>query len=51
MCRLEACHRSRHYTSGLSVHVVRIITPGLEGYMHYEYRPGRRAINYATEEV
>jgi len=25
--------------------------PGLEGYMHHEYRPGRRATSYAMQEV
>jgi len=35
--------------AGCPVHVVRVVVPGLEGYMHHEYRPGRRAINYAKE--
>jgi ribosomal protein S12 methylthiotransferase accessory factor len=37
--------------AGCPVHVVRIVVPGLEGYMHHEYRPGRRAINYAKGEA
>jgi ribosomal protein S12 methylthiotransferase accessory factor len=28
------------------VHIVRVLVPGLEGYMHHGYRPGRRALSY-----
>jgi ribosomal protein S12 methylthiotransferase accessory factor len=28
---------------GFPVHVVRVVAPGLEGYMHHGYTPGRRA--------
>lgn len=37
--------------AGCPVHVVRIVVPGLEGYMHHEYRPGLRAISYAKGEA
>jgi len=37
--------------SGCPAHVVRVLVPGLEGYMHHEYRPGRRATSYAMQEV
>jgi ribosomal protein S12 methylthiotransferase accessory factor len=30
-------------------HVVRVVVPGLEGYMHYGYRPGMRALRYSQE--
>ena len=30
------------------VHVVRAVVPGLEGYMHYGYRPGVRATRFAA---
>lgn len=33
------------------IHVVRVLVPGLEGYMHHGYSPGRRAIAYATREM
>ena len=29
------------------VHIVRVIVPGFEGYMHHGYRPGRRATSFA----
>lgn len=29
--------------SGCPVHVVRVVVPGFEGYMHHAYSPGRRA--------
>jgi ribosomal protein S12 methylthiotransferase accessory factor len=32
------------------VHVVRVLVPGLEGYMHTGYQPGRRAVNYAENK-
>jgi ribosomal protein S12 methylthiotransferase accessory factor len=32
------------------VHIVRVIVPGFEGYMHHGYRPGKRAINYVTHQ-
>jgi ribosomal protein S12 methylthiotransferase accessory factor len=28
------------------IHVVRVVVSGLEGYMHFGYRPGRRALSY-----
>jgi ribosomal protein S12 methylthiotransferase accessory factor len=28
------------------VHVVRVVVPGLEGYMHHSYRPGHRAMAF-----
>jgi YcaO-like protein with predicted kinase domain len=34
---------------GCPIHVVRVVVPGLEGYMHHSYRPGRRAVSFATE--
>jgi len=37
--------------AGCPVHVVRIVVPGLEGYMHHQYRPGRRAINYGKGDA
>jgi len=33
------------------VHVVRVIIPGFEGYMHHGYRPGKRAHGYASAEA
>jgi ribosomal protein S12 methylthiotransferase accessory factor len=33
------------------VHVVRVIVPGFEGYMHHGYRPGRRARDYVSMEA
>jgi len=33
------------------VHVVRVLVPGFEGYMHHGYRPGRRAQTSITPEV
>jgi ribosomal protein S12 methylthiotransferase accessory factor len=32
------------------VSVVRVVVPGLEGYMHHGYRPGQRAAEYAGPE-
>jgi ribosomal protein S12 methylthiotransferase accessory factor len=34
-----------------SGHVVRVVVPGLEGYMHYGYRPGARALRYAKRVI
>jgi ribosomal protein S12 methylthiotransferase accessory factor len=31
------------------VHVVRVVVLGLEGYMHFGYRPGRRATTYLSD--
>ena len=31
------------------IHVVRVIVPGLEGYMHHGYRPGRRALSFVEK--
>jgi ribosomal protein S12 methylthiotransferase accessory factor len=31
---------------GFPIHVVRVVAPGLEGYMHHGYLPGRRARRY-----
>ncbi len=36
---------------GFPVHVVRVLVPGLEGYMHYGYRPGGRALGYVPGEA
>ena len=33
------------------VHVVRVLTPGFEGYLHHGYRPGRRALSFGRFEV
>jgi ribosomal protein S12 methylthiotransferase accessory factor YcaO len=33
------------------VHVVRVIVPGMEGYMHHGYRPGPRASRAAGKEL
>jgi ribosomal protein S12 methylthiotransferase accessory factor len=35
--------------AGWPIYVIRIVVPGLEGYMHEEYRPGRRAMDYLTK--
>jgi ribosomal protein S12 methylthiotransferase accessory factor len=32
------------------VHVVRVVIPGFEGYLHHGYRPGRRAASFASRE-
>jgi ribosomal protein S12 methylthiotransferase accessory factor len=34
---------------GFPIHVVRVVAPGLEGYMHHGYLPGRRAQRYGRE--
>ncbi len=34
---------------GFPVHVVRVVAPGLEGYMHHGYLPGRRARRYGQK--
>lgn len=36
---------------GLPVHVVRVVVPGLEGYMHHGCLPGRRAQRYGQRNV
>jgi ribosomal protein S12 methylthiotransferase accessory factor len=35
---------------GFPIHVVRVVVPGLEGYMHHGYLPGRRAQRYGQKE-
>jgi ribosomal protein S12 methylthiotransferase accessory factor len=34
----------------LPIHVVRVVVPGLEGYMHHGYLPGRRARHYGRKD-
>jgi YcaO-like protein with predicted kinase domain len=34
--------------NGFPVSAVRVIVPGFEGYMHHNYRPGRRAMTYQS---
>ena len=31
---------------GCPINVVRVVVPGLEGYMHHSYRPGHRALAF-----
>lgn len=33
--------------AGFPCRVVRVVIPGLEGYVHYSYRPGKRALRYS----
>jgi ribosomal protein S12 methylthiotransferase accessory factor len=35
---------------GFPIHVVRVVAPGLEGYMHHGYLPGRRAQRYGQKD-
>jgi ribosomal protein S12 methylthiotransferase accessory factor len=34
---------------GFPIHVVRVVAPGLEGYMHHGYLPGKRAQQYGRK--
>jgi ribosomal protein S12 methylthiotransferase accessory factor len=35
---------------GFPIHVVRVVVPGLEGYMHHGYVPGKRARRYGLDQ-
>ena len=36
---------------GFPVHVIRVVVPGMEGYMHHGYRPGPRASAFAGKAL